>query len=225
MTRLRTPFGRPARTEDVDQRPGAARHQVGRLDHHRVAVAERRRDLPGGNGDREVPRRDDADDADRLAGHRRRRCRGGRSAPSRRRDAGIRRRRNRRSAPARTVSPMPSASVLPSSRDKQPAELLACGPGSRRRPSSGCRGAAGCRSATRPGRPPWPRRSPPRRPRRCRARMADDFVGVGRIDVGDGLAVDPFAGDVVACTSSSSSSVSSLPDVSHVVRCGRIRAP
>src|SRR6185312_10624163 len=31
------------------------------------AIRERRRDLPGGNRDREVPRRDQTDDAERLA--------------------------------------------------------------------------------------------------------------------------------------------------------------
>ena len=55
--------------EDIDDRPRAARHQVGRLEHHGIAVAERRRDLPGRDGDREVPRRDDADHAHRLARH------------------------------------------------------------------------------------------------------------------------------------------------------------
>ena len=59
----------PGAHEDVDDRPGAARHEVGRLEDHRVAVAERRRDLPRGDRDREIPRRDDADDADRLARH------------------------------------------------------------------------------------------------------------------------------------------------------------
>ncbi len=54
--------------DDVGKRPGRARHEVGRLEDDAIAVGERRRDLPGGNGDREIPRRDDADDADRLAG-------------------------------------------------------------------------------------------------------------------------------------------------------------
>lgn len=54
--------------ENIDDRPRTARHQFGRLEDDGVAVAERRGDLPGGNGDREIPRRDDADDAERLAG-------------------------------------------------------------------------------------------------------------------------------------------------------------
>src|SRR5581483_12475338 len=35
-----------------------------------IAVTDRRRDLPGRDGDRKIPRRDDADDSDRLPGHR-----------------------------------------------------------------------------------------------------------------------------------------------------------
>src|SRR5204863_6371047 len=53
--------------ENLGERPGAARHELGGLEYHGVAVAERRGDLPGGNGDREIPRRDDRDDAERLA--------------------------------------------------------------------------------------------------------------------------------------------------------------
>ena len=62
-------LGQPVAMEDFDDRPRAARHEVGRLEHHGVAVAERRRDLPGRDGDREVPRRDDADNANRFARH------------------------------------------------------------------------------------------------------------------------------------------------------------
>src|SRR3954465_4367666 len=43
------------------------RYQVRRLEYHAVTVGERRRDLPGGDCDREVPWRDDADDPQRLA--------------------------------------------------------------------------------------------------------------------------------------------------------------
>ena len=45
----------------------AARDEIGRLQHHAIAVSERRRDLPGGNRDREIPRRDHPDDAERFA--------------------------------------------------------------------------------------------------------------------------------------------------------------
>src|SRR5690606_14304559 len=42
-------LGQAGAVEDVDDGPGRGRHQVGRLDHHGVAVAERRGDLPGGD--------------------------------------------------------------------------------------------------------------------------------------------------------------------------------
>ncbi|MGY3104025.1 hypothetical protein ACVWW7_000652 [Bradyrhizobium sp. LM6.9] len=61
--------GRNAGTgDDLGQRMRRARHQLGRLEHDGVAVAERRRDLPGGDRDREIPGRDHADDSDRLTG-------------------------------------------------------------------------------------------------------------------------------------------------------------
>jgi len=41
-------------------------HELRGLEHHAVAVGEGRRDLPGGDGDGEVPGRDEADDAQRL---------------------------------------------------------------------------------------------------------------------------------------------------------------
>ena len=93
-----------------------ARHEVGRLEHDRVAVGQRRRDLPGGNCDRKIPGRDDADDADRLArrldvdvGPERRRI-------SRREFSTPRRRRNRRSGRRGPPRQIASGSVLPSSR-------------------------------------------------------------------------------------------------------------
>src|SRR5262249_57208676 len=46
----------------------AAGRQTRGLEDPAVAVGERRRDLPRGNGEREVPRCDDADDPDGLAG-------------------------------------------------------------------------------------------------------------------------------------------------------------
>ena len=57
-----------AAADDLGQRPGAARHQVGGLHHDAVAVSQCRRDFPGGNRNREIPRGDDADHANRLAG-------------------------------------------------------------------------------------------------------------------------------------------------------------
>jgi hypothetical protein len=58
----------PGVLEDPDQLPGAARHELRRLDHHRVAERQRRRHLPGRDGDREVPRGDQPDDSEWLAG-------------------------------------------------------------------------------------------------------------------------------------------------------------
>src|SRR5690606_35889097 len=52
--------------QDIDNRPGATRHEVSRLEYDGVAVAKRWRDFPCRNGDREIRRRDDADNADRL---------------------------------------------------------------------------------------------------------------------------------------------------------------
>ena len=69
ITRLNTPFGAPALTmisASAWAEPGT---RSAGLNTTRIAEGERRRDLPGGNGDREIPRRDDADDADRLARH------------------------------------------------------------------------------------------------------------------------------------------------------------
>src|SRR5690606_19127384 len=54
---------------DLGNGPGATRNQIGRLDHHAVAVGQRWGNLPGGNGNGEVPRRDQADHAQRLARH------------------------------------------------------------------------------------------------------------------------------------------------------------
>src|SRR5690606_26191487 len=59
--------GWEARTRnDLRDGPGTTWHQVGRLDHHAIAVRERRRDLPGRNRDREIPGRDQTDHPKRL---------------------------------------------------------------------------------------------------------------------------------------------------------------
>ena len=69
MTRLNTPFGAPARTmisASACAEPGT---RSAGLKTTRIAIGERGGDLPGGNREREIPRRDDADDAERLARH------------------------------------------------------------------------------------------------------------------------------------------------------------
>lgn len=53
--------------QDVDNGPGALGDQFGRLENDGVAVGKCRSDLPRRDGDREIPWRDDADDADRFA--------------------------------------------------------------------------------------------------------------------------------------------------------------
>ena len=71
VTTLTTPSRQPALDEQLHEADEAGR-RVGRgLDDGRVAADQRREQLPGRDGDREVPRRDDADHADRPAdGHR-----------------------------------------------------------------------------------------------------------------------------------------------------------
>ena len=46
-----------------------AGHEIGWLEHHAIAISQRRRNLPGRNRDRKVPRRDQCHDADRFARH------------------------------------------------------------------------------------------------------------------------------------------------------------
>ncbi|MNQ71727.1 hypothetical protein D3C85_864080 [compost metagenome] len=53
--------------QDGYQGLGRGRGVAGRLHHHRIAEGQGRRRLPGRDGDGEVPRRDQAIDADRLA--------------------------------------------------------------------------------------------------------------------------------------------------------------
>ena len=62
-------LGNAGAHDDFRQRVSAAGNKVGRLENHRVAIGQRRRDLPGGNREWKVPRGDDADDPERLAGH------------------------------------------------------------------------------------------------------------------------------------------------------------
>ena len=52
---------------DLGERMRAAGNEVGRFEHHRVAVGERGRDLPGRDRDRKIPGRYDSDDPHRFA--------------------------------------------------------------------------------------------------------------------------------------------------------------
>ena len=69
MTRLKTPLGTPARSRISAERVRRGRDKIRRLEHDRIAVGERRRDLPRRDRHREIPRRDHSDDPDRLPGH------------------------------------------------------------------------------------------------------------------------------------------------------------
>ena len=51
---------------DLGEQDGGQRREFGRLQHHRAAGGQRRRDLPGQHQQREIPRDDLADDADGL---------------------------------------------------------------------------------------------------------------------------------------------------------------
>ncbi len=55
--------------QDVAEHEGRGRGHLGRLDHRRAAGGERERQLLADDEEREIPRRDDRDDADRLAQH------------------------------------------------------------------------------------------------------------------------------------------------------------
>ena len=64
---LSTPGGRPTSLRDLGERERGQRRLARRLDDHRVAARQRRRDLPRRQQQRKVPRHDRRDDADRLA--------------------------------------------------------------------------------------------------------------------------------------------------------------
>ena len=62
--------GKSGPVQRVHQRPRAGRYRIGRLEHDRVAVGQRRGDLPGRDRDREVPGGDDRDHPHGLPRHR-----------------------------------------------------------------------------------------------------------------------------------------------------------
>ena len=67
VTMLTTPGGSPAVLEVPRQLEDRERRLLGRLEDHRAAGADRRRNLPRGHEERIVPRNDLPADADRLA--------------------------------------------------------------------------------------------------------------------------------------------------------------
>ena len=62
-----TPGGKPDLDRDLAERQRGQRRLARRLQDHRVATRQRRRNLPGGEQQRKIPRHDRRDDADRLA--------------------------------------------------------------------------------------------------------------------------------------------------------------
>ena len=164
----------------------------------RVAVGERRRDLPGGDRDREVPRRDDADDADRLARD---------LDVDVRPDAGELLARNPQRFAGEEVEDLPGAGRLADRLGQrlalfareQPAELLAAGEDFGRDAQQDV--VALLRRRARPGRE---RRHAPPRSRRSVCAASACAYSPTRSSVFDGLmsrvtrrAVDPFSGDIV----------------------------
>ena len=67
VTMLTTPSGKPASLNQFAETQRRERRLFGRLQHDRAAGGQRRRELPGRHHQREIPRYDLADDADRLA--------------------------------------------------------------------------------------------------------------------------------------------------------------
>ncbi|KAF5273145.1 hypothetical protein FQR65_LT17236 [Abscondita terminalis] len=61
ISRLNAPGGSPARLMMLGQGPPQPGRKFRRLEHDRVAIGQGGGDLPGGNGDGKIPRRDDAD--------------------------------------------------------------------------------------------------------------------------------------------------------------------
>jgi hypothetical protein len=65
---IEDPLGQSRSRDDLGERMGRSRNQVGRLEQDGVAIAERRCNFPCRNGNGEIPRRDDADHTDRFTG-------------------------------------------------------------------------------------------------------------------------------------------------------------
>ena len=68
VTRLSTPAGSPASSSASTRRTAVKGRKAGRFEDDSVAEGQRGSDLPGRNGDREVPRRDHGHDPERLSG-------------------------------------------------------------------------------------------------------------------------------------------------------------
>src|SRR5439155_25563161 len=56
-------------SDKLGECPRRSRHELRRLEHHAVAISKRRRDFPCRDGDGKIPRRDETDNAEWLAGN------------------------------------------------------------------------------------------------------------------------------------------------------------
>ena len=178
---LTTPAGTPASSRIAGHRQRGQRGVAGRLEDHRAAGGQRRADLAGRHRGREVPRRDEHADADRLLQHHdlvRTRRRGRRPCP----DAAHR----LLGVPAEELGGVGHLAACVGERlavlqRDQLGELVGPRRSSARTPGAGSRPAPAARS--RPSRRP---RRRPRRPRRARPR---------RVAVGDATrCTSPVAG-------------------------------
>ena len=197
-TTLTTPAGTPASTSSSTKRSPSSGVSVGGLEDDRVPADERGRDLPRGDRDREVPRRDHADHADRLRtlmlnlsrSSRRRRLAEEPPALAAHVEAHVDRFLDVAARPRRAPSPSRGSSA----RRARPCGRRAAGRSGR----GSRRGAAPARAAN-PRTPPWRPRRRGRRPRR-RAREDAEHVavrGARRLEGLPGGGVDPLAADEV----------------------------
>ncbi len=113
---LNTPGGMPAFSGEHGERERGQRRFLRRLQHHRAAGRERGAGLARDHREREIPRRDRRDHADRFARHDDLRIRASGSGSRRRSCAWLLPRTIRRSSPHSRLRRVASASGLPCSR-------------------------------------------------------------------------------------------------------------
>ena len=204
--------GEPRLGEALGDVEAGARRVVRELEHDGVAVDQRGRELPDRDRDREVPGRDQADDAERAAA----RCRGAGAARTRRTPrrpaATPRRRRSGGSSPRGRPPCAPRGAACPSRRSCR-GRSAPCGPrsrppcGGRTPPGPGAGSAAQAGNAARGGRD-----GAVRVVGRRRLEDAGDGRGAPRVALLVGLAracLEPLAADVVAGRRARSASRSS----------------
>ncbi len=159
-------LGQAGLERELGEAQGGERRQLGRLEHHRVAGRQRRAHLPRGDGQREVPRHDEPDHAERLA-H-------GEPQPARHRDGVAQQALGRRGVVAEGVGHHPHLAARVADRLAGVARLedrellVVLGRGCRRAGAAAGRGRPAPWLAM-PGRRPWPARPLRRRRQRSRA--------------------------------------------------------